>query len=145
MVDLHTILAEHRSKKRSDGSIDIARVSSDVDANDVSNSSIPDIFFDYILVEFKLNRVDIMVIMYLYRFVWCRPNLYKVYGISQILSYTEMSKSLHLSLDEIYISLRKLEGYGFISTVRSGQYFVRKFFSKELDEQFVQTYDDFEI
>ena len=83
--------------------------------------------------------------MFLYRQVWCRPNLYKVYGISQLLSHTEMAKTLGLSLEEVHSSLRKLEEYTFIETVRSGQYFVRKYFFKQYDEEFNQTYDDFEI
>ncbi len=141
MVDLHTILADHRSKKNH------RRVESDVDSrlNTASSSDIPDLFFDQILVQYKLSRVEIMVLMYLYRQVWCRTNLYKIYGISQLLSHTEMAKSLNASLDDVYHALRKLEEYGFINTVRSGQYFVRKYFTKELDEFFIQTYDDFEI
>jgi predicted transcriptional regulator of viral defense system len=83
--------------------------------------------------------------MYLYRKVWCKPNLYKVYGISQILSHEEMAKTLDLRIEEIYASLRRIEEYGFISTIRSGQYFVRKYFTRENDERFIQTYDDFDI
>ena len=39
----------------------------------------------------------------------------------------------------------RLEELGFISTIRSGQYFVRRYFTKENDEKFGQTYDDFEV
>ena len=56
-----------------------------------------------------------------------------------------MGKTLGLSLEEVHSSLRKLEEYTFIETVRSGQYFVRKYFFKQYDEEFNQTYDDFEI
>ena len=39
--------------------------------------------------------------------------------------------------------IRALENYGLIETVRSGQYFVRKYFTRELDSEFGQTYDEF--
>ncbi len=142
MVDLHTILADHKSKYHKENHLDSSENSP---ANSMTLSEIPDMFFDEILVTFKLNRIEIMILMYLYRRVWCRPNLYKIHGISQLLSHTEMSKALNLSLDEIYHALRKLEEFSFISTVRSGQYFVRKFFTKDNDDLFGQTYDDFEI
>jgi DNA-binding transcriptional ArsR family regulator len=141
MVDLRTILDTHRSrlKKKSVG----------VTESEVSNaptvSEIPDIFFDQVLIDYKLTRVEVMVLMYLYRRVWCRPNLYKEYGISQLLSHTEMAKNLKLPMESIYQALRKVEEYGFISTIRSGQYFVRKYFTKEYDESFGQNYDDFEV
>ena len=137
MVDLQTILAGHRSKRKD---VDLT-VTSSIDSSDSRvvqsfTSEIPDVFFDSILIHFKLTRIEIMVLMYLYRQVWCKPNLHKVYGISQLLSYTEMAKLLNLELDEIYHALRKIEEYSFISTIRSGQYFVRKFFTKENDEKF---------
>lgn len=140
MVDLQTILADHRSKTKAKRE--------DVDGPEkisATVSEIPDIFFDGVLQKFKLTRIEIIVLMFLYRMVWCRPNLYKTYGISQLLSHTEMAKSLALELGEIYHALKKLEEYGFIETVRSGQYFVRKYFTKENDEFFYQTYDDFEV
>ena len=141
MVDLRTILDTHRSrlKKKSVG-VTEAEVSSSPTV-----SEIPDIFFDQVLIDYKLTRVEVMVLMYLYRRVWCRPNLYKVYGISQLLSHTEMAKNLSLPMENIYQALRKVEEYRLISTIRSGQYFVRKFFTKEYDESFGQTYDDFEV
>ncbi|HLE10115.1 MAG: hypothetical protein A2504_08315 [Bdellovibrionales bacterium RIFOXYD12_FULL_39_22] len=142
MVDLHTILADHKSKYHKEGRPGEAE---NIPANTTTLSEIPDLFFDEILVAFKLNRIEIMVLMYLYRRVWCRPNLYRLHGISQLLSHTEMSKALNLSLDEIYHALRKLEEFAFITTVRSGQYFVRRFFTKENDELLGQNYDDFEI
>lgn len=148
MVDIHTIIADHTPRKRRDLSdVEASETAKSTGSNIVipTISEIPDIFFDDILVELKLGRVEIMVIMYLYRRVWCRPNLYKVHGISQLLSHTEMAKSLHLSIEDIYQALRKLEHTGFISTVRSGQYFVRKYFTREWDEKYGQTYDDFEI
>ncbi|CBW26895.1 hypothetical protein BMS_2084 [Halobacteriovorax marinus SJ] len=140
MVDLHSILADHRSKSADES----AKLSDSHNANPTI-SKIPDIFFDQILTHFKLTRVEIMVLMYLYRRVWCRPNLYKEHGISQLMSHTEMAKHLGINLEDIYQSLRSLEDYNFISTIRSGQYFVRKYFTKDFDEHFGQTYDDFEI
>jgi len=142
MVDLQTILQDHRPKNR-----DSAKVSTEGPKEILtpSWSEIPDLFFDQILVEYKLSRMEIMVIMYLYRRVWCRANLYKVHGISQLMSHTEMGKTLGLAIEEIYHALRTLEEYGFITTVRSGQYFVRRYFTKRNDEHYGQTYDDFEV
>ena len=141
MPDLHSILADHKSKRRKS----LISTQEQQELKRASTSQIPDIFFDEILKNYKLTRIEIVVLMFLYRQVWCRPNLYKVYGISQLLSHTEMAKTLGLSLEEVHSSLRKLEEYTFIETVRSGQYFVRKYFFKQYDEEFNQTYDDFEI
>ena len=62
-----------------------------------------------------------------------------------MMSHTEMAKNLCLAIEDVYSSLRKLEEYDFIRTIRAGQYFSRRFFSKDLDAKFGQTYDDFEI
>jgi transcriptional antiterminator len=56
-----------------------------------------------------------------------------------------MSEQTHLSIEEIYNSITKLESLGFLQTIRSGQYFVRRYFTHENDEQFKQSYDDFDI
>lgn len=141
MVDIHEIIAGHKSRKNPREN----ELQSRTDSNRPTMSEIPDIFFDEILVDYKLNRIEILVIMYLYRRVWCRPNLYKEFGISQLMAHTEIAKQLNLSIDEIYHALRKLEELGFIGTIRSGQYFVRKYFTRENDEKFGQSYDDFEI
>lgn len=141
MDELQTILASHRTKKSSDR----PDSSEGQISQEGPSSEIPDVFFDKILVNFKINRIEIMVLMYLYRHVWCRPNLYREHGISQILSHSEMAKSLRIALEEVYNALRKLEEFGLISTVRSGQYFVRRYFSKEFDDLHGQTYDDFQI
>lgn len=138
VVDLHTILQGHRPKRRSS-------FISEKDREVPTTSEIPDLFFDEILINHKLSRGEIMVLMYLYRRVWCKANLYKEYGISQLLSHTEMATNLSLPMEQIHQSLRKLEDWRFISTIRSGQYFVRKYFTKDNDERFGQTYDDFEV
>ena len=122
-----------------------SRIGDDKIRLDPSVSEIPDIFFDQILVDFKLSRSEILLLMYLYRRVWCRPNLHKVYGISPLFSLKEIEQFLKIPMDEVFSGLQKLEGFGFISTIRSGQYFVRKYFTKENDEIFRQTYDDFEL
>jgi hypothetical protein len=142
MVDLHSILQEHTPRKLGRETTDSKKMPS---LPTPTYSDIPDIFFDSVLTSYKLTRIEIIVLMYLYRKVWCKPNLYRVYGISQLMSLTEMAKSLNVHIDDVYGSLLKLDGFGFISTVRSGQYFVRKFFLKEYDEYFAQTYDDFHI
>ena len=144
MVDIHSILADHRSKAKSDNSIS-AEVGERTIEIDSTASDIPDVFFDKIIVDYKLSRVEILVLMYIYRRVWCLPNLHRSHGISQMMSHTEMAKKLGLAIEEIYSSLRKLEEYDFIRTIRAGQYFSRRFFSKEIDNAFGQTYDDFEI
>lgn len=141
MVSLHTILNGHRSRQTDRDHLH----NSNVVVAKATVSEIPDLFFDQILTHYKLSRVEIIVLMYLYRKVWCRPNLYKTHGISQLLSHTEMSKAQGLSLDEVYHAIVKLEEYDFIGTIRSGQYFVRKYFTKESDFEHNQTYDDFEF
>lgn len=141
MVDLQSILAEHRSKKVLDNS-------NNKDGGAVSqptSSEIPDIFFDKVIIDFKLNRIEILVLMYIYRRVWCFPNLHRSHGISQMMSHTEMAKNMGLAIEDVYSALRKLEEYDMIRTIRAGQYFSRRFFSKKLDEAFDQTYDDFDI
>jgi DNA-binding MarR family transcriptional regulator len=143
MDELHKILADHHSRSKLTHEDESVLNSTPVSSED-SLANIPDLFFDRILVDYKLTRMEILVLMHLYRQVWCRPNLYKMYGISQLLSYTEIAKIMNITLEEVYQALRKLEGYGFITTIRSGQYFVRKFFTKDLDEFNHQTYDDFE-
>ncbi len=143
-VDIHSIIARHRRKQSdpNDGQELNSEGHHEVGATLVE---IPDLFFEDILVKFKLNRIEMMVLMYLYRHVWCKPNLYRIHGLSQILSHSEMSAHLRITLDEIYHSLRKLEELGFIETIRSGQYFVRRYFTEEYDEKFGQNYDDFDI
>jgi ABC-type Zn uptake system ZnuABC Zn-binding protein ZnuA len=61
------------------------------------------------------------------------------------MSHTEMAKNLSLAIEEVYSALRKIEEYDFIKTIRAGQYFARRYFTKDLDQVFSQTYDDFEI
>lgn len=141
MVDLRTILQDHHSK----GQDQNERLGVEKRPRVAQISEIPDVFFDDILVTYKLSRVEIMVLMYLYRKVWRQANLYKEYGISQLLSHTEMAKCLNSPIESIYQALRKIEELGFMTTIRSGQYFVRKYFTREYDELFGQTYDDFEI
>lgn len=140
MVDIHEIIAGHKPRKNDDETISARK-----EHLTPTTSKIPDLFFDEILVDYKLNRIEVLVLMYLYRRVWCRPNLYKEFGISQLMAHTEIAQNLKISIDEIYHALRKLESLGFIATIRSGQYFVRKYFSRENDEKYGQTYDDFEV
>lgn len=145
MVDIHSILADHRSKGREKGRDDEHEIGGRGQEYGPSTSEIPDIFFDKIVVDFKLSRIEILVLMYIYRRVWCFPNLHRSHGISQMMSHTEMAKNLGVAIEDIYSSLRKLEEYDFIRTIRAGQYFSRRFFSKDLDNAFDQKYDDFEI
>lgn len=141
MVDIRTILLGHRPKKNEKKNLG---TEGSIRPQLATTSEIPDVFFDEILVSYKLGRIDIILLMYLYRKVWCRPNLYKEYGISQILGHKEVAQKLQISLDEFFQSLHKLEQNGFVGIIRSGQYFVRKYFTKKNDEKFGQTYDDFD-
>lgn len=145
MDELHSILQMHRSKQRERDPLSL-----DIDGiggrrKDWASSSIPDVFFDQILVHMKLSRIEILVFIYIYRKVWIKPNLYKAHGISPIMSYTEMAHHLNVQLDQIYQALKALENLELIETIRAGQYFVRRFFTKEYDELAQQTYDDFDI
>ncbi|MDD4973148.1 MAG: hypothetical protein PHY93_02300 [Bacteriovorax sp.] len=142
MVDLQSILAEHRSKKKGDSSHNKGGVGTVLKP---TSSEIPDIFFDKIIVDYKLSRIEILVLMYIYRRVWCFPNLHRSHGISQMMSHTEMAKNISVAIEDVYSALRKLEEYDMIRTIRAGQYFSRRFFSKEMDELFEQMYDDFEL
>lgn len=143
-VDIHSIIAGHRRKETKVKSGEGTSSDNHYDPG-ATLVEIPDIFFEDILIRYKLNRIEMMVLMYLYRHVWCRPNLYRIHGLSQVLSHSEMSAHMRITLDEIYHSLRKLEELGFIETIRSGQYFVRRYFTEEYDEKFGQNYDDFDI
>lgn len=142
MVDLHSILTEHRSKEQAPTP---EQVKAEVEKSREIYLEIPELFFTEIIVKYKLNRIDILVLIYIYKYVWCYSNINKAHGISPLLSHTEMSQILSLTTEEIYSSLRKLEEFDFIKTIRSGQYFVRKYFSKEMDELKHMRYDDFEF
>ena len=108
-----------------------------------TSSKIPDLFFDEVLVDYKLTRPEVLVLMYLYRITWCKPNINSMHGIAPIISHKVTSENMELQVDTLLQSLKKLETYGFIETIRSGQYFVRKFFTEENDKKYGQTYDDF--
>ncbi len=142
MVDIHTIIAGHRPRKnlrKRDRETNHSK-----NQNHPTTSEIPDLFFDEILVHFRLSRVEVIVLMYLYRKVWCRPNRYREYGISQLIGHAEMAKQMNRPIEEIYTALRKLEELDFIMAIRSGQYFVRKYFSKENDSKFGLFYNEFD-
>jgi Cdc6-like AAA superfamily ATPase len=141
MEDIRSVLSQfHSKKKRENQQVD---KSMEGPLAKASSSEIPDVFFDVVLQKFKLNRQEISLLMYLYRQVWCRPNLYKSHGIGPLNSYSELCVLLGLTSEELGNYLRSLENFGFIETVRSGQYFVRKFFTEELDVQYGQNYDEF--
>jgi hypothetical protein len=139
MEDIRSILSQfHSKKKKSD-----VQKSGKGPHPEASTSEIPDLFFDVVLLKFKLTRPEITLLMFLYRQTWCRPNLYKSHGIGPLNSYSEMANLLQLTHEELTHHLRSLESYGFIETVRSGQYFVRKYFTEELDSKHKQDYDQF--
>lgn len=140
--DLQSILQLHRSKSNSSQH---TSAGGEEKSFSPSASEIPDLFFDKIIVDYKLSRMEILVLMYIYRRVWSFPNMNRSHGISPMMSHTEMAKNLGLAIEEVYSALRKLEEYDFIKTIRAGQYFARKYFTKEMDASFNQSYDDFEI
>ena len=104
-------------------------------------SEIPDVFFDEILPQVKLTRIETALLMTLYRQVWCRPNLYRSHGIGPLNSYQELGRLLHVGQEDVIHSLRSLENHGFIQAIRAGQYFVRKFFTEENDAKYGQQYE----
>lgn len=138
MEDLRSILSSHHSKNGKDETLKAQN--SDLTP---SVAVIPDLFFDEILVRYKLTRTDILVLMFLYRTVWCKPNLHRKYGITPMISHTDLSRNFEIDMDALHQSLRRLEDFKFIETIRVGQYFVRKYFSEENDRKYNQTYDNF--
>ena len=115
----------------------------DVEMKSPTFSEIPDLFFDRILIDFKLNRLDIQILLFLYRQVWCLPNLYRKHGIGQLNNLKELAEVFATDFNSLHNSLQKLESYEFISTIRLGQYFVRRFFTPEWDNFYHQNYDNF--
>lgn len=140
MEDIRSILSQFHSRKRKDNDLQKSGVGP---VETPLASEIPDVFFDVVLQKYKLNRHEIALLMCLYRQVWCRANLYKSHGIGPMNSLAELSQQLQLTVEELHHHIRSLENYGFIETVRSGQYFVRKYFSEDLDRKYGQHYNDF--
>lgn len=138
MEDIRSILSMYKSKESMD---DKSVPEREVVIETPTLSEIPDVFFDEILPQFKLNRTEISLLMLLYRQVWCRPNLYRGHGIGPLNAYFELARLLHVSQDDVIHAIRSLEGHGFITTIRAGQYFVRKFFTEENDAKYGQHYE----
>lgn len=141
MEDIRSVLSQFNAKKKQENAN--IQKSGKGPGSLASCSEIPDVFFDVILQKFKLSRQEIVLLMFLYRQVWCRPNLYKSHGIGPLNSYSELSTNLGITTDELSTYLRSLEMLGLIETVRAGQYFVRKYFTDVLDTQYGQNYDEF--
>jgi DNA-binding MarR family transcriptional regulator len=139
MEDIRSVLNNHSNKIFPDSDSAINQPNKEIP----TTSDIPDVFFDDVLLKYKLTRVEILLIMSLYRNTWCKPNLYKKHGISPLISLEELGDSLEISGNILHQSLRKLETFGFIETIRSGQFFVRRYFTEELDRKFNQSYDNF--
>lgn len=138
MEDVRSIIMQHIPKKSTP-----AGSNREPHVKVATTCEIPDIFFDEILIEYKLSRVEILVLMLLYRQVWYRPNLYKEFGIGPVQTYQDMASGLQVPLEVLQQTLRVLENHGFIETIRAGQYFVRKYFTTENDARFGQSYNDF--
>jgi len=138
MEDIQVILSSHNRKIVHADSKD---PESKIQAP--TNSKIPDLFFDEILVEYKLTRAETLVLMFLYRVTWCKPNLHVKHGIAPMLSHQAVCTKLDLTMELFLQTVKKLETYGFIETIRAGQYFVRKYFTEINDLKYGQTYDNF--
>jgi len=143
MENIRDIISAHspRLDPKADPNIDSVR--SKENEFIASTSEIPDLFFDDILIQFKLTRVDIILLMHFYRLTWCKPNLHKKFGIAPIVSHADLAGNADITADDLLQTVRRLEAFGFIETIRSGQYFVRKYFTEELDKKYGQTYDNF--
>lgn len=138
MEDLRSILSSHHSKTSP------ANATNEyLKEKYATTSEIPDLFFDEILVSHKLNRIEILLLMYLYRLTWCKPNLHRKFGIAPIISHSELADSLDITMEVLHQGIRSLESFKFIETIRAGQYFVRKYFTEENDKLYGQTYDNF--
>lgn len=140
MEDIRSILSQFHSRKRKENDVQKSGLRPLIIP---VASEIPDLFFDDVLQKFKLNRHEISLLMHLYRQVWCRANLYKNHGIGPMNSLADLSSILHFSVEDLHHHIRTLENYGFIETVRSGQFFVRKYFTEDLDQKYGQNYNDF--
>jgi len=136
--DIRSVLSMYKSKNKK---VQDANLAPSAEPEIPTLSEIPDIFFDEIMPQFKLNRSEISVLMFLYRQVWCRPNLYRDHGIGPLNSYADISHHLHLQQSEVIGALKNLESHKLILAVRAGQYFVRKFFTEEFDDKYAQHYE----
>ncbi len=143
MEDLKTVLDRHPTKEILTSNSNAPVGGSRKDKEKPPYVEIPAILFDHVLLEHKLTRIELMVLINLYRKVWTIPNINKKHGISEVLSHKEIIMELQINSQELYQSIRKLETLGFIETIRAGQYFVRKYFTKQYDIENGQTYDDF--
>lgn len=141
MDDLHDILAHHHGRPRSPHNK--GGIRPDQSKKLPTSSEIPDLLFDEVLIENRLGRAETLVLLFIYRQVWCRPNLFKTYGYTPVMGYDEMAKKMGLDLDELFSGIRRLEALKLIETIRSGQYFVRKYLTEDRDLEFGQSYDDF--
>ena len=138
MEDIRSILSMYKSRQKGG---DDSFPSREALVETPTLSEIPDIFFDEILPHLKLSRGETVLLMLLYRQVWCRANLYRSHGIGPLNAYHELARLLNMSQDDVIHAVHSLEGHGFISTIRAGQYFVRKFFTEENDAKYGQHYE----
>lgn len=138
MEDIRSLLSLYRARSGKDTPAAAQKL---VEPEVATTSEIPDVFFDEILPVVKLSRTETALLMTLYRQVWCRPNLYRSHGIGPLNSYQELSRLLHVGQEDVINALRVLENLGFIQAIRSGQFFVRKFFTEENDTRFGQSYE----
>mgnify|MGYP007095176217 CR=1 FL=1 len=58
--------------------------------------------------------------MYLYRVTWCKPNLHKKYGIAPMIVHAEVAEQLEVNIEVFHQTIRRLESFNFIETIRAG-------------------------
>lgn len=58
-----------------------------------------------------------------------------------MMSHTEMARNLGIAIEDVYSSLRKLEEYDMIRIIADRCF--TSLFSKELDDQYEQNYDQY--
>lgn len=135
-MDLKSILNDHKSKHAS------SLASTDNHRLESSFSLIPDVFFDDVLVKFKLTRLEILALVYLYRKAWAPTNVDRKYGMTPHLDYKIFSQKLEIESEHLMQTLRKLEEFGFVQKMNHDLYFVRKYFTEELDKRYGQNYEN---
>ena len=91
MDELQSILETYRHRKDSHMIKESSATTTSKSIPSTENIEIFDLFFDQVLIHYKLSRIDILVLIYIYRRVWLKPNLYRIHGISPILSYTDLA------------------------------------------------------
>ena len=106
MTEIRQVLEKIPPKKSEDALNSESKISDNF--SEIVFIDIPEVFFEEILERFSLSRNEIRVLMYLYRQVWCYPNLYEKYGISHLNDLLDLSKKFNLSYNDLHKTLKNL-------------------------------------